>query len=90
MPKSRVQMLKRQVAHAHIAIDRAIVHLAEVEAPFNEQHPELAEPLQQLCVGLDLIKQSLEAWVAEVWGREEVDWNSWANTPDSEKEKLDD
>ncbi len=86
MPKSRVQLLKRQVAHAHIAIDRAIVHLAEVEEPFNLQHPELAEPLQNICVGLDLLNKTLEAWVYEVWGRQEVDWSSWANTPDSNKD----
>lgn len=81
MPKTRVQLLKRQIAHAHLAIDRAIAHIAVVEDPFNQQHPELAEPLQMVCVGLDELNKVLEAWCYKVWGKEEIDWTSWANVP---------
>ncbi len=86
MPKSRVQLLKRQIAIAHLAIDRAIVHIAAVEDPFEQQHPELATPLQQVCIGLDELNKVLEAWVNEVWGRQEVNWTSWANLPENYKD----
>ncbi len=88
MPKSRVQLLKRQMGHAHLAIDRAIGHIAVVEEPFEAQHPELAEPLQQVCIGLDALNKVIEAWCKEVWGREEIDWASWANTPASAKANI--
>ena len=82
MPKTKRDLLKRQTAYAHSAIERATIHLNEVAAPFQDQHPELAEPLYMLIVMLQDGNKLLENWVEQVWGRDNVDWEAWANTPD--------
>lgn len=84
MPKSKRDLLKRQIAHAYMAMDRAIIHLDTVAKPFEEQHPELTEPLIALILMLDEGKKVIDAWVAKVWQREGMDYEDWANEQQSQ------
>lgn len=82
MPKSKRDLLKRQMAYAHRNIENAMGHLSNVEEPFNEQHPELAEALQVAIVALSDINGLLDNFAKEVWGRDAVNWDSYANLPE--------
>jgi hypothetical protein len=79
MPKSKRDLMKRQVAHAHNNLVLAQDHIAVVGVQFQGVHPELEAGL---LIAVDLIKQAdtvLELFVAGAWGREDPAWDSWRN-----------
>ena len=82
MPKSKRDLLKRQIAHAHNNITLAIEHLAAVEAPFHDVHPELAEAMQVSIVGLTEVKRVIEQFIVAAWGHMPDDWETWRNVGD--------
>ena len=67
MPKTKRDLLKRQIAHAHNNVCLAIEHLSFVEERFHDVHPELAEALQVSCVGLNEIKKVIEQFIVETY-----------------------
>jgi hypothetical protein len=79
MAKSKRDFLHRSIANGYLAINRAIIHLGEVASEFELVHPELAEPLQLLCVMLEDGKTLIDQWVDRVWSRTNVDYESWSN-----------
>ena len=86
MAKTKRDLLKRQMAHAYNNIKRAIGHLANVETEFHDVHPELAEGLQVAMVALNDFLSLIDHFAAEAWGRDSINWDSYANVPERTKE----
>ena len=86
MPKTKRDLLKRQMAHAYNNIKRAIGHLSNVETEFHNVHPELAEGLQVAMVALNDFLSLLDHFAAEAWGRDSINWEAHANVPERTKE----
>ncbi len=82
MPKTKRDLLKRQVAHAWLDLDKAGGHLAQVIAAFIDVHPELAAPLVAVEEGILIQQDVLKAFVKEAWGMENPDWLAWQNEPE--------
>ena len=82
MPKSRRDLLKRQMAHAYRNIGYAMGHLANVQQPFAEQHPHLAEALEVCIVALHDLQGLLDHFASEAWGRDSINWDAVANVPE--------
>jgi len=82
MVKSKRDLLKRQVAHAHNNVTTAMQHLYNVIVVFEPQHPELADSLKTAVVGLDTVKQVIDAFVVQTWGRLPDGWEKWRNVDD--------
>jgi hypothetical protein len=82
MPKTKRDLLKRQIAHAYNNITLAVEHLAMVEAPFHDVHPELAEAIQVSIVGLTEVKHVLEQFIKAAWGSLPADFETWRNVGD--------
>lgn len=86
MPKSKRDLLRRQVAHAHNNVELSAVHLIQVHDAFKEVHPDLAAPLAMLINNQIEVKSAIERWASDVWGRESIDWDSWRNVPEPNRE----
>jgi len=80
VPKTKRDDLKRQAAHAMNNLDRATVHLFNVEQTFEGVHPELAEALKAAIVGIDTVKAVVENFVIAAWGKLPDDWQKWRAT----------
>jgi hypothetical protein len=79
MPKSKRDLLRRQVAHAHNNLMLACEHIAAVGVEFEGVHPELE---QGLIIAADLSNQAdlvLKAFVMAAWGKDDPSWDSWRN-----------
>ena len=82
MPKTKRDLLKRQIAHAHNNLMLAIDHIAAVGVEFQGVHQELE---QGLIIASDLANQAdqvLKAFVSAAWGKDDPSWDSWRNVPD--------
>ena len=79
MPKTKRDLIRRQVAHAVENIQLAMNHLGQVEEPFRDPHPELAEPLQMVIGSLDLCLDVIKSFCLSAWGRIPEDWETWRN-----------
>ena len=77
MPKTYRDNLKRQLAHAHHDLELAGSHIYQVEVPFEEQHPDMAESLKAVMEGLVVMLQVLETFANQAWGKEEINWEGW-------------
>ena len=88
MPKTKRQILRRNLAYAHFSIERAIEHISAVEPPFREYYPNLADALAVTVVGLTEANGLLDKFVMAAWGREWLDWDSFANLPDETVKRL--
>lgn len=82
MPKNKRDLLKRQLAHAYHNLDLAGYHLTEVTKAFDEVHPEMTEPLDQVKAGLLIQMQVLASFAFQAWGNPAPDWEAWRNSPD--------
>lgn len=79
MTADNIKRLKRQVAHAHSDVIRAVDHLGIVGVEFAEVHPELSDQLLQIAEGLLIANQCLEQFCFEAWGVEQPEFETWAN-----------
>lgn len=86
MPKTKRDLIKRQMGHSYNNIKRAMGHLANVEVEFHDVHPELAEPLQVLIVALGDMLGLIDHFASQAWGRDSIDWEAYANVPERTKE----
>jgi len=85
MPKSKRDMLKRQLAHAHNNVVNAQIHLLLVGEQFAEAHPELSEALGVAIIGLQEVRKIIEHFAVISWGKVPEDWSTWRNVK-SDKE----
>lgn len=81
MPKTKRDLMKRQLAHAYNNFNLAGGHLQVVIDEFKPVHPELAEGLE-LCQALILQAMNLlVAFATIAWNNPSPDWDSWRNEP---------
>jgi hypothetical protein len=85
MPKTKRDLLKRQVAMGYLNLAKAGNHIMQVEETFQDAHPELAASLLTACEGILMVQNILEKFVKDAWGMENTIWTAWENEPDKRK-----
>lgn len=80
MPKTKRDLLKRQMAHAHNNCTLALQHILVVKTAFDGQHPELAKVLETAMESIDLAQGLLDRFIVASWGHLPDDWEKWRNT----------
>lgn len=80
MASKKRSYMKRQIGEAYRALSSAVDHIAAVGAEFNGVHPEIENVLVLCAQGIDQVQTLLKAFAFEAWGRDQVDFDSWANT----------
>jgi len=81
MPKTRKDLLKRQIAHSYRNLSMALDHLSIVAFQTEEVHPELSDGLITVMIGIKTMQDVLASWVKTVWGTDTPNWESWSNLP---------
>jgi len=89
MPKSKRDLLKRQIAHAYRNVSTAMDHIAQVEEPFAEQHEDFAKYLQVMIVTLDAVRNGLKDFCVKAWGSFPDNWETWRNVGNPDKSNYD-
>jgi len=79
MPKSKRDLLKRQVGHSYRNVSLAINHLAKVEHSFAVHHEDFAQYLQVMIVTLDAVRDGIRDFSLKAWGKFPDDPESWRN-----------
>lgn len=82
MPKTKRDLLKRQLAHAHNNCTLAMQHTLTVKTAFDGQHPELGAVLDAALESIDLAQGLLERFIVAAWGHLPDGWEKWRNTDD--------
>jgi hypothetical protein len=80
MPKSHRDLIQRKLAQAYINIYWAGSYLLDLFDEFDNVHPEYAEILKQILLGLDIQTDLLEMFGKKISGRDVIDWQAWAGT----------
>lgn len=89
MPKTKRDLLKRQLAHAYNNCDLAGAHLQQIIVAFEPVHPELAEPLVVAQQTLLAIMEVMRKFADVSWGIIDPPWDSWRNVPRREEDLPD-
>jgi hypothetical protein len=84
MPKTKRDMLKRQVAHAYSNCFRAQIHIASVWQQFKDVHPEDAEALNVMLQTLELTIDMLEKFANKAWLLDASEIEEWRNVRDTD------
>lgn len=79
MPKTKRDLIKRQMAHAHNNLDTAAKHLIMVHTDFEEVHPDYAMMLSEMINGCLMINQCIDKFFADAWGDDDPNYESLRN-----------
>jgi len=71
---------KRKIAQAYLDIMLAIGHLQYLEEAAHDTHPDIAELLQTICVGLSYASDGVKHACLMIFGRVPEDFASWRNS----------
>lgn len=84
MPKTKRDLMKRQVGHVYNNLNLAGGHLQQLIDEFQPVHPELAEVLEAMQGGILVQLEMLNKFVFACWGVIDPPWDSWRNVPERE------
>ena len=68
---------KRKIAEAYCDIQLAIGHLAFLEEAAHDSHPDIAELIRSICVGLAIASDGVEATCVLIFGGVPTSWDAW-------------
>ena len=60
MPRSTREWAKRKLAEAVQSLDWTVYHLAEVGKRYDEQHPEISDPLLEGVLACEELQKYIE------------------------------
>ncbi|MBA7579843.1 hypothetical protein ES708_21721 [subsurface metagenome] len=60
MPRSTREWAKRKLGEAVQSLDWAVYHLGEVGQRYEEQHPEVSDPLLEIILACEAIKTYID------------------------------
>lgn len=86
MPKTKRDLLKRQIAHALNNINLAGGHVSQVHDAFKSDHPDLAEGLHIVLVTLANSETVLRAFIKAAWGIDDFNIDANRNVPIKNKD----
>ena len=84
MPKTKRDLLKRQIAHAYANCFRCVDHLNLVYEAFKDVHPEMGEALEAAILSVVLASDIIEKFASEAWLIEKEELLIWRNVRDTE------
>jgi hypothetical protein len=84
MPKTKRDLLKRQLAHAYANCHRAVNHLSLLHDAFKDVHPELGDSLETAIMSIVLGADIIEKFANEAWAIEPEELVQWRNVRDME------
>lgn len=67
MPRSKNDPYKRKCAQAINHLSDAILAINVVYAPFLEQHPETAEQLKTIMLGINACREGVLMFINDAW-----------------------
>ncbi len=79
MPKTKRDLLKRQLAHAHNNLEIAAKHVIVVHEQFAGVHDDYAMMLSEMINGCMMINYCIDRFFADAWGDEEPAYDSMRN-----------
>ena len=60
MPRSTREWAKRKLAEAVQSLDWTVYHLSEVGQTYEEQHPEISDPLLEACLACEQMQEFIK------------------------------
>lgn len=80
MPKTKRDLMKRQLAHAYMNLERSLEHLNIVRETFAEQHTEYAAFLQAMMETVLFAQNNVRLFCIHAWGIAPSDFETWRAT----------
>lgn len=69
--------LKRKAAQAVSGLANVILDLNEIHTLFKEHHPDDAEFIEKIMVGLNTVRDAVLSWVLKTWNLDEEGLQSY-------------
>jgi hypothetical protein len=88
MPKTKHDLLKRQLAQAYYHLNQSGTFISRVEDQFRPDHPELADGLIAALGLITAVQQVMDTFVEAAWGTTTPAWESWRNPNKHDKSPL--
>lgn len=89
MPKTYRQMLRRHVAQAHHHITVGAEDVIILEEQFRPVHPEMADYLALIVLGMTQLQEMLGQFSILAWGYKPDDYDAWRN-PNASRAQIPD
>jgi hypothetical protein len=82
MPKTKRDLLRRQIAHAYRNVELATSHIAQVWEQFDQAEKEEVMYLDMIIYDLDIASKLIKEFAIKCWGHWPEDIETWRNVPE--------
>jgi hypothetical protein len=81
MPKTKRDLLRRQIAHAYRNVELATWHISQVWEQFDQANKDEVMYLDMIIYDLDIASKLIKEFAIKCWGHWPEDIETWRNVP---------
>ena len=87
MPKTKRDLLRRQIAHAYKNVELALGHIANVWEQFDAADKDEVMYLDTIVYDLEIVTKLIKEFAVVCWGYWPEDIETWRNVPEKPKQE---